>query len=255
VFKLPNVPDSPLARWEARWKLAGILLAALMVASITQLAPAATGLLIGLLLVIIARLPTRWVLVRLSLFTTPTVPFLVILPFTLGQDTGSWQIGWVEVSQSGLAAGLSVCCRCLAIGCFALVLIGTAPWHVTLAAAHQLKVPGVLVLMIGMAYRYTILFADEFRQLRIALRTRGFKMRFRRHAYRTLAQATGALLVRGHERAERVAHAMRCRGFQGRFPVSTVNRMTLSDIVKFLILLVLICSLLLWDRNSCELGK
>ena len=50
-----------------------------------------------------------------------------------------WDIGPVHVSGRGLLAGTAVALRCLAIGAFALVLVGTAPVHHTLAAAHRLE--------------------------------------------------------------------------------------------------------------------
>ena len=59
--------------------------------------------------------------------------------------------------------------------CFALVLVGTAPLHHTLAAAHKLKVPGLLVQLTLLAYRYAFLLADEMKRLRIAMRTRGLR--------------------------------------------------------------------------------
>ena len=44
---------------------------------------------------------------------------------------------------------------------------------------------------------------------------------------------TGAVLVRGADRAERVADAMRCRGFDGTFHTTAAFRTTLADILAF----------------------
>src|SRR6185503_1207794 len=123
----------------------------------------------------------------------------------------------VHISERGVVAGVAVFCRCLAVGCFALVLLGTAPLHQTLAAAHKLKVPGLLVQVTLLAYRYAFLLAEEMRRLRIAMRTRGYRVSATRHGYRALGHATGAVLVRGADRAENVTAAMRCRGFDGTF--------------------------------------
>jgi cobalt/nickel transport system permease protein len=246
MFKHPVVPDSPLARWDARWKLAAIVLAAFGVAVLDHLAPAAVALLLGLFLLACTRLPRRWVRDRLGLFALAALPFLLVLPFTL--DGPGWAVGPVRVSERGLVAGLAVFCRCLAIGCLALVLIGTAPLHHTLTAANRLKVPGLIVLIAGLAYRYAFLLADEFRRIRVALRTRGFRMRADGHGYRTLGHATGAILVRGADRAERVADAMRCRGFDGQFHTTTTFRSTFGDIISFVALVAAVAALILWDR-------
>ena len=44
-----DVPDSHLARWDTRWKLAAVLLSVCGIAAIDHLAPAASALALGLL--------------------------------------------------------------------------------------------------------------------------------------------------------------------------------------------------------------
>jgi cobalt/nickel transport system permease protein len=248
MFKHPDVPDSALARWDARWKLAALALAAFGVAALNSLVPTLVALALGLALLALARLPRRWVRDRLALFAFGALPFLLVLPFTLHTDGPGWDVGPVRVSQGGLVVGTAVFARCLAIGCLALVLIGTAPLHHTLAAAHKLKVPGLLVLLTGLAYRYTFLLADELRRIRVALRTRGFRVRANRHGYRTLGHVTGAVLVRGADRAERVAEAMRCRGFDGTFHTTTAFRTATTDIISFAAVVAAVIALIVWDR-------
>jgi cobalt/nickel transport system permease protein len=137
----------------------------------------------------------------------------------------------------------------VAVGAFALLLIGTAPVHRTLTAAHKLKVPGLLVLLALLAYRYAFLLADELRRLRVALRVRAFRPTATRHGYRTLGYVAGAVLVRGADRAERVADAMRCRGFDGRFHTLAAFRTTPADVVSFLVLSCATAALVAWDRE------
>jgi cobalt/nickel transport system permease protein len=246
AFRHHVVPDSPLARWDARWKLAAVLIAVCGIASLNQLAPAAAALGLGLLLVAVGRLPFSWVRGRLLLFALAALPFLLVLPFTL--DGPGLEFGPVSVSERGVAAGLAVFARGVAIGCFALVLIGTAPLHHTLAAAHRLKVPGILVQLALLAYRYAFVLADEMKRLRIAMRTRGFRVRATRHGYRALGHATGAVLVRGADRADNVAAAMRCRGFDGTFHSLAAFRSAPSDIMSFALLVAATVALVLWDR-------
>jgi cobalt/nickel transport system permease protein len=246
AFRHRPVPDSPLARWDARWKLAAVLLAVCGIAALDHLAPAAAALALGLLLLLVARLPGSWVRGRLFVFALAALPFLLVLPFTL--DGAGWNVGTVHVSERGVVAGLAVFCRGLAIGCFALVLLGTAQLHHTLAAAHKLKFPGLLVQLTLLAHRYAFLLAEELKRLRIAMRTRGFRVRSTRHGYRALGHATGALLVRGADRADNVAAAMRCRGFDGTFHSLAHFRTTVLDIIFFVLFITLIGALILWDR-------
>ncbi|MCI0705228.1 MAG: cobalt ECF transporter T component CbiQ [Planctomycetia bacterium] len=246
AFRHREIPDSPLAKWDARWKLAAVLVAVCGVAAIDHLAPAAIALALGVALLAMARLPVKWIRYRLGLFALAALPFLLVLPFTLEGE--GWNLGPVRISERGLVAGLAVFCRCLAIGCFALVLVGTAPLHHTLAAAHKLKVPGLLVQLTLLAYRYAFLLADEFRRQRTAMCTRGYRVRATQHSYRALGHATGAVFVRGAVRAENVATAMRCRGFDGTFHTLRTFRTTFSDMISFVALVVAITALVLWDR-------
>jgi len=241
-----DVPDSPLARWDARWKLAALVLAAFGVAALNGLAPSLAALVVGLAILVLARLPAKWVRGRLGLFALAALPFLVILPYTL--DGPGWDLGPIRISERGLAAGLTVFARCVAIGCLSLVLIGTAPLHQTLAAAHRLRVPSVLVLVAGLASRYTFLLVEEYKRVRVALRTRGFRMTATRHGYRTMGHVTGAILVRGAERAERVSEAMRCRGFDGTFHTTAAFRASTADAIGFVALTTIVLALILWDR-------
>ena len=235
-LKLPDIPDSPPARWDARWKLAAVLVAVAGIAALNHLAPSAVALAIGLLLLVVARLPRKWVRVRLSLFAFAALPFVLVLPFTL------------DSPQRGLVVGLAVFCRGVAIGAFMLLLVGTAPVHRTITAAHKLKVPGLLVLLALLAYRYVFLLADELRRLRVALRVRGFRASATRRGYRTLGHVAGAVLVRGADRADRVSDAMRCRGFDGRFHTLTAFRTTPADVVSFLLVACGAVGLVVWDR-------
>lgn len=235
------VPDSPPARWDARWKLAAFIVAVAAVASLNHLAPAVAALASGTILLLVARLPFAWLKLRLAAFAFAALPFLLILPFT-------FEDGTLRFSERGLEAGLGVFCRGLAIGCFTLVLIGTAPLHVTFAAAHRLKIPGLLVLLGQLAYRYAFLLFDESRRLRVALRVRGFRSAATRHGYRTLGRAIGAGLVRSADRSEHVAEAMRCRGFDGRFHTLQAFHATPRDVVSFLLAVCLFAGLVLWDR-------
>jgi cobalt/nickel transport system permease protein len=113
------------------------------------------------------------------------------------------------------------------------VLLASAPLDATLKAAHSLRVPGLVVQLALLTYRYLFLLADELGRLRTALRVRGFRNRASRHAYRTVGRVAGTLLVRGYERGERVGQAMRCRGFDGRFRSLTAFRTRPIDVLTF----------------------
>jgi cobalt/nickel transport system permease protein len=67
------------------------------------------------------------------------------------------------------------------------------------------------------------------------------------HAYRTVGQVTGTLLVRGADRADRVAQAMRCRGFEGRFHSLATFRTRPADVLMFALMVGVSGGLVAWD--------
>jgi cobalt/nickel transport system permease protein len=241
-------PESSLRRLDARWKLAGLTLAMAAVAAMQSWPPAVISLVVGLLLAGQGRLPRSWILARLGTVGLVLAPFALTLPFLLtgaGPPLFAW--GWVQVSLHGSTAAVALCAKTLAIATLTLVLLATAPLDATLKAARALWVPGLLVQVILLTYRYVDVVTAELTQMRIAVRTRGYRNRPTRHSYHTIGNVAGTLLVRSAERAERVSQAMRCRGFDGQFRSLTEFRTTLPDVLFFVVLTVVFAALLTWS--------
>lgn len=239
--------DSPLRHLDPRWKLAALVPAAFLVAAL-QSPPAVLAALAGaFFLVLVSRLPLAWYLRRLSGLGLILLLFVLLLPFLLEGPGPAWEVGPLHFHLRGLAVALVVCCKALAIVSLMLVVLATAPLEATLKAAHALLVPGLIVQLLLLTYRYTFLLADELGRLRIALRVRGYRNRATLHSYRTVGHLAGTLLVRSHERAERVGHAMRCRGFDGHFRALVAFRTRVPDVFAFLSILACAAALLAWD--------
>ena len=147
----------------------------------------------------------------------------------------------------GLGVAVLLALKALAVVTLMLVLLATAPLDATLKAGHALRVPGLLVHLGLLTYRYLFVLASELRRLRVALRVRGYRSRATRHSYRTVGHVAGTLLVRSVERAERVSQAMRCRGFDGHFRSLVSFHTRARDVAAFLLLAGGAVGLLLWD--------
>jgi cobalt/nickel transport system permease protein len=240
-------PASPLRRLDPRWKLAALLLLAVLVAAVRTLAPTAVALLGALALAAVARLPWRWYLGRVAAVGLFVALFTLPLPFLLDGPGPAWEVGPVSVSWHGLSVALFVAAKALTILTLMLVLLASAPLEDTLKAAHSLRVPGLLVQLAVLTYRYIFVLEGELARLRVALRVRGYRNRADRHSYRTIGHVAGALLVRGYERAERVGQAMRCRGFAGRFHSLSRFRTRAADVAVFVLLAGGAGGLLAWD--------
>jgi cobalt/nickel transport system permease protein len=239
--------DSPLRRLDPRWKIAALVPAAFMVAALRTL-PAVLAALAGAgFLLIAGRLPLAWCLRRLGGVAVLLLLFVCLLPFILQGPGPVWDLGPLRFSLHGLIVALVICCKALTIVSLMLVFLMTAPLDATLKAAYALCVPGLLVQLLLLTYRYTFLLADELVRLRIALRLRGYRNRASLHSYRTVSHVAGTLLVRSHERAERVGHAMRCRAFDGRFRALVSFRTSLADVLVFVGIFLFAGGLLAYD--------
>src|SRR5215831_2522706 len=239
-------PDSPLRRIDPRWKLAGLVLLTVVIACLRHLAPAAVAFGTTLFLALLGRLPARWFVARLGAAAIFLSPFVVALPLLLRDREASASLGPLIVPY-GLGVALLLALKALAIVTLVLVLLATAPLDATLKAAHALHVPGLLVQLGLLTYRYLFVLASELRRLRVALRVRGYRNRASRHSYRTVGHVAGTLLVRSMERSERVGQAMRCRGFDGRFRSLTSFHTQPRDVLAFALLTATAAGLLMWD--------
>jgi cobalt/nickel transport system permease protein len=247
IEELPCI-SSPLGRSDARWKLAGLLLAVVAVVFLRSLAASALALSGAVVLAFLARLPKRWCLVRVGMVLLVLAPFLVLLPFVQAADPeplAEW--GPLLFSTQGALAAVRLALKTLSIVLIMLVLLATAPLPETFKAAQALRVPGLLVQLAGLTYRYLFVLAGEFARLRVALRVRGYRNRPSLHSYRTIGHVAGTLLVRGWEQAERVEQAMRCRGFDGRFRTLTEFQTRPADVLGFFVIVGYAGALLGYD--------
>ena len=79
---------------------------------------------------------------------------------------------------------------------------------------QKLKIPNIIIAIMSFTIRYIDVFIDEFKRVKISMASRGYVEK----GLKTLvpiAFASGALLIRGYERGERVYLSMISRGFSG----------------------------------------
>lgn len=219
--------DSVVHRMDPRWKLVGLLLGMATAACLQRPAAGLTAFAAMLALFSAARLPLRWFASRL-LGASVFLGFVVIfLPFTLpGRELA---LGPLALSERGVWLAATILLKALTIIGLTLVLLATTPFDALLKACGSLRMPGFLIQLATLTYRHIHLMFDELAKLRISLRLRGWRRRISLRHYRTLGQTAGALLVRSHERAERVGQAMRCRAFDGTFRSVQAFRSRIAD--------------------------
>ncbi len=248
VLPPPTTTAGPGPRLDPRWKLAAVTAAVCAALTLHSLATALLGLLAALALAAVARVPARWFAARAGTALAAVALFALPLPLLLDGPGPAWQWGPLRLSARGAELGLLLATRALTVVTLTLTLLATTPVDALGKAAHSLRVPGLLVQVGLMTYRYLFVLADELQRLRVAVRVRGFRNRTSPRAYGTVGRVAGALLVRGHERAERVHHAMRCRGFDGRFRSLAAFRTRPADVAAFLLVAGAAAGLVALDR-------
>lgn len=213
--------DEPLSRGQSllhrlapRWKLvaAACLTVGMAPLQTTHAAWAALGL--GVLLLLVARLPLR--LVRVRLGAANGLFLLLILSLSLTYPGERWAT-WQAIRVDGLLLGLQIAIKGNAMLCVMLALVCTSSVAALAQGLRALGAPQKLVLLLAFSYRQLFVTAAEFERRRLACRARCFTPRMSMHTYRTMAHLLGQSLLGSLDRAQRIQDAMAMRGFTGTF--------------------------------------
>lgn len=155
-----------------------------------------------------------------SLVALPFALAAVPLVFTAGPPY--WQTwGAVSLSLPGLERLISIALKSWLSVQAALLLVTTTRFPDLLAAMRSLRLPRLLVAVIGLMWRYLFVLVDEAGRLNRARQSRsgalpgcppGGSLPWRA---RTTGGMVGSLMVRSLDRGDRVYQAMAARGYDG----------------------------------------
>lgn len=216
--------SSPLHAWDARCKTVALGCLMAVWVWVGSVRGAAAGVMIGLVLLALGRVPLGRVFLRLLTAQVLLLPCLVLLPVSMGGPGTAWG-PWV-FSHEGLRMAILLNLRALAVLTMVLALVYSTRMTVLLRALQALGCPDRIVEISLLVYRYVFTLAWELTRMRWALVVRGYRERASRQSYRALAHVLGVTLVRSLERTERVQQAMMARGFQGRLRTRHTFRAT-----------------------------
>ncbi|MGH2427792.1 MAG: cobalt ECF transporter T component CbiQ [Candidatus Limnocylindria bacterium] len=219
--------DSPLHRADPRLKFVATIATILAISMLPVAAFAALALV--WLALIAASLIARLGPLRLSRSAFIAAPFLLAaLPIIFlgpGDPLGTLEIGPLSltVSGDGLRLFATIAAKSWLSVQVALLLTFTTPFHDLVDALRDLRLPRILVAIIGFMYRYLAVLTGEATRLMRARAARsasvpglhaGRSIRWRAGVAGGMA---GQLFLRSYERSERVYAAMQARGFDGTF--------------------------------------
>jgi cobalt/nickel transport system permease protein len=207
---------SALHRAEPHLKILGLLAFVLVVvATPREWFLAYAGYLVVLAGVIaVSRVPFGYLLPRLVV-ELPFVVFAVLLPFIAhGPQV---EVLGLSLSEPGLLAAWGLLAKGTLGVLASLTLAATTEPDDLLRGLQRLRLPDLLVQIMGFMIRYLDVVTGDLKRMLTAMRSRGCNPRSPRH-WPALANALGALFVRSYERGERVHLAMLSRGYTGRLP-------------------------------------
>ena len=240
--------DSPVHRWDSRFKILGLL--ALIVAFASVRSIKSLPILIPLTLLIYgsSRIPWHVLRHRLAIPGYVIIALVIFLPFISG-DIVLLTLGPLQLRQEGLFLGLLIAGRLFCIVTLAFVMFGTDTFIRTISALRALHFPDIMADMVLLTYRYLFEISSFFSQMQTAARVRGFQGRtFSLKNLGTLASLVGHMFIRSYEKSERVYKAMVLRGYGAGALRQDIFRALPADYLKTTLCLATAILLLLRDR-------
>jgi len=154
-------------------------------------------------------------LARRMLIEAPFLLFALAVPFIA--DGPRTDVLGLSLSQPGLWAAWGLAAKG-SLGVLAsLTLAATTDPQDVLIGLRRLRMPDLIVQIMGFMLRYLDVVTAEMGRMLTAMRSRGCDPRSPRH-WPVLARSLGALFIRSYERGERVHLAMLSRGYDGALP-------------------------------------
>ncbi len=190
---------------------------------------------VSLVLILAARLPLKKVFRRLIIVNGLILFLWLFLPFTF-RGTPLFTLGPLTVTREGIAYAAVITLKSNAIMIALMALVATMPIFTIGRAMRYLRVPSTIAYLFLFTYRYIHVIYGEYQRLMRAIKIRGFRPATNMHTYRTYAYLIGMILVKSHDRSQRVRAAMLCRGFQGRFFDLRQYTFNASDLVMALLM-------------------
>jgi cobalt/nickel transport system permease protein len=184
------------------------------------------------------------------------IPFTLLLkraclalPFSLFAGLSNLLLDRTVLFSAGpvpITAGFVSCCSILlkTFLCVTavLILIATTPFPALAKQLRKFHLPAPILFLFLLIFRYLSVLLEEAKHMYHAYqlrtpRAKGINMQ-------DMGSFLAQLLIRSFDRAERIYHAMKCRGFDGTFPLLSTRPAKWSDWVTG----ILLCGLFITCR-------
>jgi cobalt/nickel transport system permease protein len=206
-----------LQRFDPRVRLVGMLVLIACAVSVRSL-PTLYGLFgAAVVLALLSRIPlavlARGVWLNVILFTgVLALPAIFLVP---GDAVFRLPLtGWAATAQ-GLESAAFLFGRATTAATFAALTILATPWPHLLKALRSLRLSAVLIVILGMCYRYIFLLLQTALDMFDARRSRQVGRLSGQEKRRLLVSEAGVLLSKSLHLADEVFLAMQSRGYRG----------------------------------------
>ena len=170
--------------------------------------------LIVFLILFISKIPLKIYLKRLTI-DIPFIIFALFLPFLSSENNDIVHtLFGIDIYRTGLQDMFAILFKATLGVTMGIVLTAVTTTIELIYGLQKLKLPQIIIAIMSFAIRYIDVFIDEFKRVRISMRSRGYQEKGIKGLI-PIAYASGAMLIRGYERGERVYLSMISRGFNG----------------------------------------
>ncbi len=220
--------DSPLHRLDPRAKLITTLIFIIAVISFDKytIIPLTAFFIYPIALISWSGLPIGYLLKKV-LIILPFAFFIGIFNPLIDREI-LIRFGSVGIS-GGWVSFISIIVRFFLTVTAALILISSTGFNAVCAALKKIGLPKPLVVQLLFFFRYIFVLTDEAERMVRAASFRSFNRR--KVSYKTFVSLVGNLLLRTFDRAERIYHAMSCRGFDGNIRIIRTMSIGYKEIV------------------------
>ena len=242
--------DSFVRRLDPRGKIVVVFLFSIVVAAANRLQVLLCALLLGLLIVLAAKVPVKELVKRLIPVNMLILFLWFFLPFTFGGEP-FFHIGPLAVTREGLLYATRITLKSNAMMLMLIALVASTPIFTIGHAMYSLGIPKKIVHLFFFTYRYIHVIYREYFRLKNSMKIRGFTPRTNLHTYKTFAYMVGMLLIKSFDRGQRVHNAMLCRGFKGNLYSLSKFSFKKGDVVSvvFMLTVIILLGVLEWKKT------
>jgi len=218
-----------LQRVDPRIKVAGLFGLILVVAASRQIRSIGIVFVTAVLLALLSRIDPRrlvgWVWMPVLFFTgTIAAPAIFLTPGAVWASAGP-----IAVTQQGARSAAFLISRAETAATLSALLVLTTPWPWVLKALRTFRIPAVLVVILGMTYRYVFVILETARDMFESRKSRTVGTLEPAERRRLSAATAGVLLSKSLQLSGEVHLAMQSRGFRGEVHVMQEFRTRLAD--------------------------